>query len=112
MYQMLKQDTDMAVFFDWLTNTLQIDKTEAYSMVALLAVLVLVLTIGALKRKAAFLVGFMIRMTCGVAMILVVNSILSYYQISTLVGVNAISLLTSAILGIPGVCVLYAILFL
>lgn len=109
---MLKKDTNMAVFFDWLTNTLQINKTEAYSMVALLAVLVLVLTIGALKRKAAFLVGFMIRMTGGVAMILVVNSILSYYQISRLVGINAISLLTSAILGIPGVCVLYAILFL
>ncbi|MDD6657926.1 MAG: pro-sigmaK processing inhibitor BofA family protein [Lachnospiraceae bacterium] len=109
---MLKWDTDMAVFFDWLTNTLQINKTEGYSMLALLAVLVLVLTIGVLKRKAAFLIGFIVRMTCGVAMILVVNSILSYYEISTLVGVNAISLLTSAILGIPGVCVLYAILFL
>lgn len=102
----------MAVFFDWLTNTLQISATEGYGMLALLAVLVLVLTIGALKQKAFFLIGFIIRMTCGVAMIVLVNSVLSYYQVSTLVGVNAISLLTSAILGIPGVCVLYAILFL
>ena len=29
-----------------------------------------------------------------------------------LVGINAISLLTSAILGIPGVCLLYALLYL
>ena len=69
----------MAVFFDWLTNTLQINKTEGYSMLALLAVLVLVLTIGALKRKAGFLIGFIVRMTCGIAMILLVNSAVHPY---------------------------------
>ena len=60
----------------------------------------------------AFLIGCIVRLASGGVAIFLVNAILSYYHVEVLVGINAISLLTSAILGIPGVCLLYALLYL
>lgn len=98
--------------FTWLTDTFRLTEMDYFGIVAIVAVCFVILILVALKQKAKFMIGLLVRMTSGIASIYFVNSILSYYHISTLVGINAVSLLTSAILGIPGVCLLYALLFL
>lgn len=102
----------MNSFLEWLMNTAQIGADKLYGIAALLLVLILVLGIGVLRHKAAFLIGCIVRLVSGGVAIFFVNAILSYYHVEVLVGINAISLLTSAILGIPGVCLLYALLYL
>ena len=94
----------MNSFLEWLMNTAQIGADKLYGIAALLLVLILVLGIG--------LIGCIVRLVSGGVAIFLVNAILSYYHVEVLVGINAISLLTSAILGIPGVCLLYALLYL
>lgn len=72
----------------------------------------LVLMILFFKRKVETLVRFVIRGIVGTVTIYGVNQILIYFGIGTVVGINPITLLTSMILGIPGVCALYFIGFL
>lgn len=56
--------------------------------------------------------NFIIRAICGMAIIFVVNLFLADQGIALNVGFNAVSLLTSSILGIPGVALLYGIVAL
>lgn len=71
----------------------------------------LVLLIVLFKRKFQGLLYFLLRMVAGAIIFLWINSILAGQGIAVSVGLNAISLLTSGILGIPGVALLYAIVF-
>lgn len=50
-------------------------------------------------------------MVLGILLILAVNHILIEQGISQQVGVNVISLVTTGILGIPGVAMLYGFIF-
>lgn len=54
-------------------------------------------------------VNFIVRAIFGLGMIFFVNEFLATRGFENLVGLNAISLLTSGVLGIPGVCLLYGI---
>ena len=71
----------------------------------------LVLLIVLFKQKFQGLIHFLLRMAAGAISVLWINSILAGQGIAVSVGLNAISLLTSGILGIPGVALLYAIVF-
>lgn len=71
----------------------------------------LVLLIVLFKRKFQGLLYFLLRMVASAISFLWINSILAGQGIAVSVGLNAISLLTSGILGIPGVALLYAIVF-
>ena len=71
----------------------------------------LVLLIVLFKRKFQGLLYFLLRMVAGAISFLWINSILAGQGIAVSVGLNAISLLTSGILGIPGIALLYAIVF-
>ncbi len=51
------------------------------------------------------------RMILGILLILAVNHILIEQGISQQVGVNVISLVTTGLLGIPGVAMLYGFVF-
>lgn len=62
------------------------------------------------KPKSNLFINFIIRAVSGMGIIFCVNQILSYIGISIAVGFNFISLLTSGILGVPGVILLYGIL--
>ena len=83
-------------------------QTGAYMIIFMC---VLILCIAALRRKAEFLINILLRSVTGTAVIYFVNQILTTQHIQTMVGVNPISVLTSGILGLPGVALLYGIHF-
>lgn len=62
------------------------------------------------KRKSNPLLRFLVRGILGMAVVFVVNQCLISQGISMQVGYNAASFLTSGILGLPGVALLYGIL--
>ena len=70
------------------------------------------LCVVALKKKAEFLLNFMLRGITGVISIFVINEVLAAQNFSTMVGINFWTALTSAMLGLPGVALLYGIHFL
>lgn len=69
----------------------------------------LVLLIGNLKKGKDLIINLVLRTVTGIAMIQIINYLLNMGQYKVSVGMNAISLLTSAILGFPGVILLYGI---
>ena len=56
-------------------------------------------------------VNFVIRAILGMGLIYFINQYLLPGDNALNVGLNAVSFLTTGILGIPGVCLLYGILF-
>lgn len=73
---------------------------------------VMVLCIVALRKKAEFLLNFILRSITGVVSIFLINELLAAQNFSIMVGVNPWTALTSGILGFPGVALLYGISFL
>lgn len=69
-----------------------------------------VLVIGVLRRKAAFLLHFLVRMLIGGMAIYITNGCLASAGIGLAVGLNIFSLFTVGSLGIGGFGMLYAIL--
>lgn len=63
------------------------------------------------EKHTGIFLNFIIRAVIGMGVIFFVNKYLDYRDISAAVGMNGISFLTSGILGIPGVALLYGILF-
>lgn len=62
------------------------------------------------EQRPGFFIHFIIRAVLGMGLIFFVNRYLEYKDISLSVGLNGVSFLTSGILGIPGVAMLYGIL--
>ncbi len=96
----------------WLLSNMGIDETEFMGGVFLLSACLLICLVSFLKKRMPFAIGMLQRFLIGIALILGVNQILSMLHISLSVGLGPVSLLTCAFLGIPGVCLLYAILLL
>lgn len=69
----------------------------------------MILLIIVLKKKAQFLLNFLVRTVLGAIMILFFNELLNKQGFDINVGLNAASLLTSGVLGFPGVALLYGI---
>lgn len=63
------------------------------------------------KEHSGFIINFLIRAVVGIGIIFFVNQYLDYRNISVSVGINGISFLTSGLLGMPGIALLYGILF-
>lgn len=63
------------------------------------------------EERPHFIVNFIIRAILGIAIIFFVNEFLTSKGISLHVGMNPATFLTSGILGIPGVALLYGITF-
>ncbi len=57
------------------------------------------------------MINFFVRVILGIAMIFFVNEFLEYENIAVRVGMNPLTLLTSGVLGTPGVALLYGIAF-
>ena len=73
---------------------------------------VIILCVLALRRKAEFVLNFMLRSITGVICIFMINELLASQHYATMVGINPWTALTSGILGLPGVALLYGIHFL
>lgn len=63
------------------------------------------------EERPHFIINFIIRAILGIAIIFFVNEFLSGKEISLHVGMNPVTFLTSGILGVPGVALLYGITF-
>lgn len=79
------------------------------SVAFILIVCFVVLFIGATRKKMEWLLNIVMRGILGTISIYFMNGGLAAVGISVGVGINAVSVLTSAILGIPGVLALYGI---
>lgn len=65
-----------------------------------------------MKEKGMELtVNFIVRLILGVAVIFFVNQFLEARNLSGTVGFNPVTFLTSGFLGLPGVALLYGIVF-
>ena len=84
---------------------------NAGGMLAILGVCLIVLMICAMGRKIEWLVNFVLRAVMGTVGIYCVNYLLAARHISVAVGINPLTILTSGILGFPGIAVLYGIHF-
>lgn len=61
------------------------------------------------EKGIEMIVNFIVRLILGTAVIFFVNQFLDSRNISIAVGMNPVTFLTSGILGLPGVALLYGI---
>lgn len=69
------------------------------------------LLIGAMRRRAEWLLNFVLRAVLGTLTIFLVNMGMQKFGIVSGVGLNPITVLTSGLLGFPGLALLYGIHF-
>lgn len=81
------------------------------SAIILVGVCGIVLLIGVLRSKLEWVLNFMIRSIGGVVTIYLFNLFLVKQNIAAEIGINFLSVLTSGILGFPGVILLFGIKF-
>ena len=82
--------------------------TGIFYIVALLAI---VLFIGVFKNRAEWIINLILRGISGMLMIYFLNFLFEKQYPAMEMGYNLVTLLTSAILGFPGVAMLYGINF-
>lgn len=70
---------------------------------------IIVLLVCAVRGKLEWLLNLVMRSIIGTVAIYFINMCLGGFGISLGVGINAVTILTSGILGIPGLAALYAI---
>jgi inhibitor of the pro-sigma K processing machinery len=83
------------------------EKYFGYILIA--AVCLIALMIGALRKRAEWLMNLLVRGILGIIAIYFVNMALLQAGIKLGVGINAATVLTSAFLGFPGVAALYGL---
>lgn len=64
-----------------------------------------------MKSLSDVITNFIVRMFIGIAIIFLVNQFLVSEDISVSVGINPVTAVTAGTFGVPGVCLLYGIVF-
>ena len=64
-----------------------------------------------MKWISDMIVNFFVRMVIGLTLIFLVNQLFVSKDISMSVGINPVTAVTSGVLGVPGVCLLYGVVF-
>ena len=64
-----------------------------------------------MKRRGSWQINFIVRALTGMGSIFLVNQWMDYRNIPVSVGLNVLSFLVAGCLGIPGVAMLYGIMF-
>lgn len=77
--------------------------------IIMLSALAAVLLIGALKKRAEWLLTFLFRGVVGTVMIYFINLAIVSNNMGFEIGINPVTVLTTGILGFPGVLLLYGI---
>lgn len=85
---------------------------EIWGGCLIILVCILVLAILFFKNKLEVIMGFIMRGVVGTVTIYGVNQALLLYGFTQSVGINPLTVLTSAILGIPGVVALFILVFI
>ncbi len=70
---------------------------------------IFVLMIGAFRKKREWMINFIFRSVIGTVAILFLNGFLVSQGLAIAIGINPITVLTSGILGFPGLIMLYGI---
>lgn len=78
-------------------------------MIILMVICVAVLLAGAFKSRAEWLMNACMRGILGAVAIYFINLFLEKQGISVGIGINPVTVLTSAILGFPGLAALYGV---
>lgn len=78
-------------------------------IIVIVSACVVVLLVGAVKSKMEWMLNIVMRSIWGTIAIHFMNRILASVGISLGVGINALTILTAGILGIPGLLALYGI---
>lgn len=78
-------------------------------MAALIVICVIVLLMGIMKRKMEWLLNVLMRSILSTIAIYFVNGALAWAGISLNVGINPVTVLTSGILGFPGLIAIYGV---
>lgn len=78
----------------------------AFIIIAVFGILMLIL---AVKTNSVIILNFLLRSIAGALVVFGINQILEFYNFSIGVGINPITVLTSGILGFPGVILLFGI---
>lgn len=79
------------------------------SGIIIAGVCVLVLLMGAFRRKKEWIINFILRAVMGTVFMFFINGFLVSQGIHIDIGINPITVLTSGFLGIPGLIMLYGI---
>ena len=79
--------------------------------IAIVAACVVVLIVGAVKRKTEWMLNVLMRGILGTIAIYFINNTLTGFGVPIEVGINPFTVLTSGILGFPGIVALYGIGF-
>lgn len=80
-----------------------------FGYIIILAACLLVLLIGAMRKKSELFLNFILRSVFGALAIYFINQFVIYQELPIAVGMNPITVLTSGILGFPGLLLLYGI---
>ena len=80
---------------------------NTWGMMALVAICAIVLLMGAMKKKMEWLLNVFMRSVLGTIAIYFVNGALAGAGITLGVGINPATVLTSGILGLPGLVAIY-----
>ena len=85
------------------------EKLYPQGIIAIVVVCLVVLCLGNLRKKSVTVLMLIQRTIIGFLAIMGMNRLFAVLAIPLFVGVNIWTLLTCAILGIPGVCMLFCI---
>ncbi len=81
-------------------------------MILIITVCLIVLGILFFKKRTEWVINFLLRGIFGGILIYFANETFSFFEMGLHVGINYLSLLTCAILGFPGILLLYGIMLL
>ena len=84
---------------------------EQTSVLIVIGMCALILVIGLFRQKTEWLLNIVMRSILGTVIMYFANSLLAAGGISLGIGINLVTVLTSGILGLPGLAALYAIGF-
>lgn len=80
-------------------------------VIAIVGVCALILLMGAVRKKKEWLLNLVLRTVFGTLAVLSVNMMMEKAGMTVAVGLNPVTLLTSAFLGFPGLAALYGVQF-
>lgn len=78
-------------------------------IIMIAAACIFVLLIGAFRNKKEWIINFIFRSVIGTVAIFLCNGFLVSQGLSIAIGINPITVLTSGVLGFPGLVMLYGI---
>ena len=81
--------------------------SQNYMYIFIVCVCLFVLFLSSFQKKRRLVLGLVERGILGFVTIIGLDQLFSYLALDLFVGVNVWTLLTSTILGIPGVCMLF-----